>query len=141
MYILDTNVLSELIKAKPEPIVLSWVQQQQPAQLYATAITVAEMLRGVASLPSGKKKQALHQAVNDMFNEDFQQRILSFNHHAAAHYAAWVQQRQQAGRPVSQSDAQIAGIVLSAEATLVTRNSKDFAGLNAGLINPWEIPS
>ena len=138
MLLLDTNVLSELIKPKPEPAVLHWIAEQPPEQFCTSAITVAEMLRGVASLPTGKRKQVLGKAVTGMFNEDFHQPILSFDQHAAAHYAVWVQQRQHAGQPVSQSDAQIAGIALSVNATLVTRNSKDFAGIDATLINPWE---
>ncbi len=137
MYLLDTDVLSELLRAKPNADVLNWVSQQPPKQLYTSAITVAEMLRGVASLPNGTKKQKLHQAVTAMLNEEFHQRVFSFDQAAAVNYALWVQQRQEAGRPVSQSDAQIAGIALSVKATLVTRNTKDFSGLAAQLINPW----
>ena len=138
MYLLDTNVLSELIKPKPDAAVINWVMQQPPEQLYTSSITVAEMLHGVANLPTVKRKKALGKAVTDMFNEDFHQRILSFDQHAAARYAAWVQQRQQAGQPVSQSDAQIAGIALSVNAALATRNSRDFTGIDVTLINPWE---
>ena len=137
MDILDTNVLAELIRARPDAAVVNWVAAQPLRQLYITAITVAEMQYGVNSLPAGKRRDKLQHAINTMFAEEFSWRILAFDEAAANYYACWVRQRQQAGQPVSQSDAQIAAIALQHEARIVTRNGKDFVGLANDVINPW----
>ncbi|MCO6442365.1 MAG: type II toxin-antitoxin system VapC family toxin [Nitrococcus mobilis] len=137
MIVLDSNVLSELMRPVPCREVLNWVDAHDPASLLITAITMAEILYGIARLPEGDRKSALLDTAMAMFEEDFAERILAFEEHAAAHYAELVTQREQAGRPISMADARIAAICLSHETALATRNSKDFADLGLPLIDPW----
>ena len=136
--VLDTNILSELMRAVPNPAVLAWVDAQQPDELYITAITQAEILLGLNLLPDGRRKLALLEAATGMFEEDFQQRILPFDSMAAQEYANLACVRRAAGLPISMADAQIAAIAVVWQAALVTRNVKDFINLPLRLINPWD---
>lgn len=139
MIILDTNVLSEMMRVHPNQNVLNWLDAQDSQNLYLTAITVAEILYGVARLSEGKNKQSLRNIAIAMFNEDFCGRIQVFDEKAADYYAELVAKREQQGSPISMADAQIAAICKNNCATLATRNVKDFMRLDLNLINPWEI--
>lgn len=136
--LLDTNVLSELLRAEPQPAVLAWFAAQPSAQLWTSAVTQAEMLTGVRLLPSGRRRSALDAAVQAMFAQDFNGRVLPFGSAAAAIYAEIVSQRRSAGRPVSQFDAQIAAIARQHGHALATRNLADFDGCGLVLVNPWQ---
>lgn len=136
--VLDTNILSELMRAAPNPAVLAWLDEQQADELYITAITQAEILLGLNVLPDGRRKSGLLDAATAMFEEDFQLRILPFDSVAAQEYANLVFARRAAGLPISMADAQIAAIALVWQATLVTRNVKDFINMPLRLINPWD---
>ena len=135
--LLDTNVLSELLRAQPEPAVLAWFSAQQPDSLFVSAVTQAEMLLGARLLPAGKRRQQLQQALDGMFREDFAGRVLPFDAAAASGYAQVVHARRNAGRPISQFDAQIAAIALCRGAGLATRNVADFEGCGLAVDNPW----
>lgn len=137
MIILDTNVLSELMRAAPAPQVLTWVDRQAPHDLAITAITVAEILHGIARLPAGQRKRRLHALALTMFDEDFAERILPFDAPAATHYATLVAAAEARGRPVGMADAQIAAIAQWHEATVATRNLRDFKSLGVALFDPW----
>lgn len=137
MIILDTNVVSELMKAEPSKPVTSWVALQPATSLYTTAITEAEILHGILLLPAGSRRNRLQAAAEAMFNEDFGGRVLSFGSHAASAYAAIAALRRQAGRPISHFDAQIAAIGRSTRAVIATRNTADFEECGVRLINPW----
>ena len=138
-YLIDTNVLSELMREKPDAQVLAWFSQQTPSQLFTSAITHAEILTGVALLPAGKRREGMALAASQIFNEDFLGRCIDFGGMAVEHYALVKVQRQLAGRPIDIPDAQIAAIALAANLTLVTRNTKDFEGIDGLLvINPWQ---
>ena len=139
MIVLDTNVLSELIKPAPEAQVLDWVADQPMASVFTTAITQAEILYGLALLPDGRRKAALEKAVVGMFEEDFARRVLLFDGAAAHAYAVVAAERRRAGRPISQFDAQIAAICRSRGADLATRNVSDFTGCGIQVVNPWDI--
>lgn len=138
--LLDTNVLCELLRARPEPAVLAWFAAQPADSLFVSAVTQAEMLLGASLLPAGRRRQQLEQALQAMFQEDFGTRVLPFDSAAAAPYAAVVQARRSAGRPISQFDAQIAAIALSRGAGLATRNVGDFEGCGLRIDNPWRAP-
>ncbi|MFY0990144.1 type II toxin-antitoxin system VapC family toxin [Halomonas sp. C05BenzN] len=138
MIVLDTNVLSELMRPVPEPCVVDWLDAQETATVAITAITVAEILYGIERLPDGRRKRSLMASSAAMFDEDFAGRILAFDGEAAMRYAERVAASEQAGRAVQMADAQIAAICLRHEATLASRNVKDFIGLDVPLINPWE---
>ena len=138
MIILDTNVLSELLRAVPEPAVAVWVARQPLDTLFSTTVTQAEMLYGVKLLPSGQRRQQLEDAVLTLFSEDFLGRVLPFDGDAAIVYAAIAAERKRIGRPISQFDAQIAAIAQSRAGLLATRNVNDFADCGLRIINPWQ---
>jgi predicted nucleic acid-binding protein len=135
--ILDTNVVSELMKADPEDRVVDWLDQQASVQLFLSAVTVAELRYGVARLPDGKRKLALGGAVESMIIQDFDRRVLAFDEIAAGHYADMAAKREKAGRPIAMADAQIAATCRSHEAILATRDLSAFENLNVALLNPW----
>lgn len=137
MFILDTNVISELMRAQPQGSVLDWVSSMPLTTLYTTSISKGEILYGILLLPSGNKRKKLEAAAQKMFDEDFSDRILAFDSDAAASYAQIASLRSRAGRPISQFDALIAAIAHSASATVVTRNISDFDSCGIRLINPW----
>ena len=138
MIILDTNVLSELMKSQPDKSVMRWVGKQKAASLFITTLTQAEILYGLETLPIGKRRKALTAAAKSMFDRDFSDRILSFNTDAAKLFAIVSAKRKKVGLPISQIDAQIAAVTLSYNATLATRNTKDFTECGIDLINPWD---
>ena len=135
--LLDTNVLSELLRAQPHAGVLAWFGQQSADSLFVSAVTQAEMLLGVRLLPRGRRRERLQAALDAMFREDFAGRVLPFDSAAAAAYAAVVERRRSVGRPISQFDAQIAAIAHCAGAAIATRNLRDYEGCGIKVINPW----
>jgi predicted nucleic acid-binding protein len=137
MIILDTNVVSELMRPEPAPAVLAWLRQQTGGSLYTTAVTVAEIRYGIARLPEGRRREALHQAASEIFAA-FPGQVLSFDLAAASTYADVVTGRESIGNPIDGFDAQIAAICRSRAATLATRNTKDFDDTGITLVNPWE---
>jgi predicted nucleic acid-binding protein len=137
MIILDTNVLSELMRPAPSPLVVAWVAAQPSASLHITSITEAEILHGVLLLPAGRRRAALEAAAVAMFAEDFDDRILAFGSDAAGAYARIAADRRRSGHPISHFDAQIAAIARTAGAALATRNVADFADLGLSVVNPW----
>jgi predicted nucleic acid-binding protein len=137
--LIDTNVLSELMRDKPDPQVLIWFSEQTVNHLQTSAVTHAEILTGIALLPAGKRRQAMALAASQIFDEDFLGRCIAFGGLAVEQYALVKAQRQLAGRPIDTADAQIAAIALAANLTLVTRNTKDFDGIDGlQVINPWQ---
>jgi toxin FitB len=137
--ILDTNVISELIRQSPEPSVISWLDSLPPADVAITAITAAELLYGVARLPDGRRKAELAEAVRAMISEDFRDSVEPFDIGAAGRYAAIVAERDRLGRPIGMADAQIAAVCLSLGASLATRNTEDFTDAGIDLIDPWNL--
>jgi predicted nucleic acid-binding protein len=138
MIILDTNVLSELMKPEPAGQVVGWMAAQPAASLYTTSITQAEILHGLMLLPPGRRRRALEAAATSMFSEDFGGRILGFGTDAAPQYARIASDRRRAGRPISHFDAQIAAIARSTGAAIATRNTADFDGAGVTLVDPWK---
>jgi toxin FitB len=137
MIILDTNVLSEVMKPAPSPRVLRWLGQYPPLQLFTTAITQAEILYGLELLPKGKRRSALQSAVEAMFGEDFAGRILPFDSEAARLFPQIASARRVLGRPVTQFDTQIAAIARARGAAIATRNTPDFDDCGITVLNPW----
>ncbi|WP_029923331.1 type II toxin-antitoxin system VapC family toxin [Nevskia soli] len=138
MIILDTNVLSALMQAVPEPKVVAWLDRQPSESVWITSITVFEARFGLSLLPAGRRRQALEAAFMQLLEEDLENRVLPFDDAAAAEAAALAARRQIAGRPVDFRDTQIAGIALARRAMLVTRNVRHFADLAIQVVNPWE---
>jgi len=136
--VLDTNVLSELMRSAPHATVTNWVAAQPAADLFITTITQAEILHGVLLLPRGRRRDAIEAAADAMFEEDFAGRILPFSSHAAHAYAEIAVARRRSGRPICQFDAQIAAIAKSTGAGVATRNVSDFEGCGIKVIDPWQ---
>lgn len=136
--VLDTNVLSELLRASPHRAVLQWMARHPATSLYTSAITQAEMLLGAHLLPHGARRRALASALSAMFEEDFRERVLPFDGSCAARFAEVVATRRAAGRPIGHADAQIAAIALRHRAELATRNARDFEGIGLAIVDPWE---
>lgn len=137
MIILDTNVVSELLRPQPEPRVEAWLAAQDGADTYLTAISEAEMRYGLAVMTDGKRRDALAEAVDGLLREDFRGRILPFDSLAAEAYATIAAERRAVGRPISQFDCLIAAIGRARCAAVATRNAKDFEGCGIEIIDPW----
>ena len=131
-------MLSELMRAAPEPSVLSWADSLPIGEVFLTSITVAECLYGVERLPAGKRKTGLAASLSAMLADDFDGRVPAFDAAAAARYAVLVANGERLGHPVSMADAQIAAICQVHSATLATRNTKDFGRLGIALHNPFQ---
>jgi predicted nucleic acid-binding protein len=139
MIILDTNAVSEILKPRPSEIVTRWLASQATSSVFITVITQAEILYGIEALPTGKRRQLLSDVVQDIFEQDFQGRILPFDQESARHYARISAGRKAAGRPISQFDAMIAAIARCHRASLATRNTADFEHCQIWLIDPWKV--
>jgi len=137
MIVLDTNVLSELIRRRPAPRVVEWVDAQDANALAITAVTAAELLYGVARLDDGARKRRLAGAVRALVEEDFAGSVLPFDAAAADHYADLVVACERNGRPISSADGQIAAICRGRGAQLATRNGRDFEASGVELLDPW----
>lgn len=138
MIVLDTNVVSELMRASRSEVVLAWFSAQQDADgLFVTTITLAEILYGIELLPKGKRRDGLERQADAMFTQDFGGRILPFDDPAARIFPLLAAGRRRLGRPIELFDAQIAAIARVHGASLATRNTHDFEGCGVKLINPW----
>jgi hypothetical protein len=138
MIVLDTNVISELMRPEPHAGVFAWVASQPRRMLYAASISQAEILHGIAALPEGKRRNALAATAEAIFTEEFAGRILPFDSKAAKHYAAISAARRLAGNPIDGFDALIAATSLAADAKIATRDSGGFEGCGLTVINPWQ---
>lgn len=137
MIILDTNVLSEALKPAPHAGVAAWLKALPATDVFTTTITEAEIFYGVALLPAGKRRTSLETIVQALFENDFAERILTFDSTAARAFAAIAAERRTAGKPIGEFDAQIAAIARAHGATLATRDVKDFVGCGVTVVSPW----
>ena len=138
MIVLDTNVVSELMRTTPEPEVLAWLDDQPTSTLFVTTITEAEILTGIAILPDGGRRRGLTAAVERAFGILFAGRILSFDSAAAHAYASIAAARHATGNPISQADCQISAVARSRGASVATRDVKGFRDCGIEVINPWQ---
>ncbi len=137
MIVLDTNVLSELMRPEPESAVVQWTERQPRASLYLASISQAEILLGIAVLPEGKRRTLLLQTAQAMFAEEFGGRILPLSEAAAPHYAVIVSTRRAAGKPIAAFDALIAATARAAGAAVATRDVDGFIDCGVRVLNPW----
>jgi toxin FitB len=137
MIILDTDVLSALMRGRPDPGVVAWLDEQPGESIWTTAITVFEIRFGLALLAPGLRRRRLEEAFARALAEDLEGRVIPFDQEAASEAAARAAERRNAGRPVDFRDLEIAGVVAARRATLATRNTRHFQGLGIPLVDPW----
>ena len=137
MIVLDTNVVSEMMRIAPDAKVEKWLDAQMTDELWLNSIVIAELMFGAARLPDGAKKRQLAKSIQGTVEQDYAGRILSFDLEAAAAYAEISARCEAIGRPIDMADAQIAAICWVQDAQLATRNTKHFEGFGLKLINPW----
>ena len=140
MILLDTNVLSALMKAAPEQAVVAWLDRQPPESVWTTSITVFEGRFGLGLMPRGKRRAALETAFDRLIEDDLGSRVLAFDAAAADKAAVLAATRRQAGFTVDLRDTQIAGIALARHGTVATHNVRHFADLSGPVVNPWDEP-
>lgn len=138
MIVLDTNVISELMRMAPDPRVLAWLVRQPMAGLFTTTLTQAEIFYGLRLLPEGRRREELMAAARPIFEIEMAGRILSFDSDAALAYPEIAAHRRQMGQPVAQIDGQIAAITRSRGAQLATRNVRDFLACGIMVVDPWQ---
>jgi len=137
MILLDTSVVSELMRPKPSAHVVAWVAKQPAADLFTTSISEAEIFYGIELLSKGRRRESLLAAAEAMFAEDFAGRVLGFESGAARDFSRIAAHRRALGRPISHADAPIAAIARAHRAKLATRNVPDFADCSIDVIDPW----
>jgi predicted nucleic acid-binding protein len=136
--LLDTNVISELMRPQPAQVVLDWFAAHDSATLFFSAIGEAELRTGAAILPAGRRRDSLTAVIDAMIAEDFAGRVLPFDSAAAKAYATIAATRRAAGRPIMEADCQIAAIARVEGATMATRTVGDFEGCGIDLVDPWQ---
>ena len=139
MFVIDTNVASELMRPEPTPAVASWIAARDVGELYLTAVSEAELLYGVAIMPAGRRRDTLEDSMARWLDLGFGERILPFDSAAARDYAEIAAGRRRAGRPIGEADCQIAAISRSRRAVLVTRNVTDFKDTGVDIVDPWSV--
>ena len=135
--LLDTNVVSELIRKAPDPAVEAWVAGQPLEKLFFSAVGEAELRYGAAILPAGRRWESLVSEIEVMLRDAFEERVLPFDSEAARVYAEIAAMRRSAGRPVPPADCQIAAIARSRDMAVATRNVRDFEDMDIEVIDPW----
>ena len=137
MILLDTNVLSAMMRAASEPAVERWLDAQPPESVWTTTITIFEICFGLTLLAPGRRRDRLCDALDRAIDEILSGRVLPFDRTAAESAAAIAAKQRQIGQPVEIRDVQIAGIAAARKATLATRNTRHFKGLGITLVDPW----
>jgi predicted nucleic acid-binding protein len=137
--LLDTNVISALMRQTPETKVVAWLDRQPRSSVWTTSITLLELRFGLQIMAAGKRRSTLMSLFEQMLRDKIENRVVSFDAAAALHASDVMAVRQKSGRPVELRDTMIAGIALASRATLATRNVKHFADLALPLVNPWEF--
>jgi predicted nucleic acid-binding protein len=137
MIVVDTNVISELLRPIPHDAVLRWASAVEASSLFTTAISQAELLASAATIPEGKRRAELQKTIQTVLVRSFDDRIVPFDSTAAPHYASIMAKHKAMGRPIKDADAMIAAICLSRAATIVTRDLNGFGYLGLDVFNPW----
>jgi toxin FitB len=137
MIILDTNVVSALMRPKDNVVVAGWLDRQASVSVWTTSITFLEIRFGLMLLPNGRRRKSLEQAFDGLIREDLEGRVLAFDAAAADAAASLAAARRLAGRQVDIRDIQIAGIALARKAIVATRNVKHFDDPSIPVVDPW----
>lgn len=141
MILLDTNVVSEVMKPAPSGLVISWLNETPTADLFISSISMAELWYGLRALPDGQRREALASRLEQFIAQGFNQRTLDFDARAAQVYGEVMADRRRTGKPMSILDGQIAAIAKVHYVALATRNVRDFDGCGIEVVNPWAYSS
>lgn len=136
-YLIDTNVVSETLRPRPEPRVVDWIGGRMANDLFLSSISLGELVRGARRVRDEAKRQRFERWIDGHLAAQFHGRILPFDRRAAVIWGEIMGDGDRAGRPKPMADAQIAAVALAQDLTLVTRNVEDFAGMGVSLLNPW----
>ncbi len=137
-YILDTNVISELVAARPNPKVVDWIQTIDPVHVFLSVIAIGELKKGIEKLPEADRKATLEGWLQEDLLEQFENQILNIDHQTMLIWGKLVAQLETIGRPISAIDSLLAATALQWSCTLVTRNTSHFQWTGIALLNPWE---
>lgn len=137
MIILDTNVVSALMREQPESAVREWLDRQPPPSIWTTSVTVFEIKVGLLILPVGRQRARLQRDFETILSQDIDGRVLPFDASAAEETATLMAERRRLGRGGDLRDGMIAGIAVARHATLATRNTRHFADLPVAVVDPW----
>jgi len=137
MILLDTNVISALMRRDPEPAIVTWLDRQPAESIWTTAITVFEIRTGLELLKPSRRRQQLERAFDELLVDELEGRVQSFDQAAAVAAGSIAAKLQHAGRSLEIRDVQIAGIATVRKAMLATRNTRHFEGLGVDLADPW----
>ena len=137
-FLLDTNVVSETIKPKPEPRVVDWLETQMPADLFLAAQTIGELVRGVRKVKEVTRRERFESWIEQDLAQQFEGRVLPFDGPTAALWGRLMGDGDRAGRTPAAADAQIAAVAIHHQLTLITRNVKDFEHFDLKMLNPWQ---
>lgn len=137
MILLDTNIVSEVMKVTPAEVVLNWLNQQESSALYVATITIGEIAYGLRILPDGKRRTSLTDKFEQFIAQAFAQRVIDYDEPAARVYGEIMGARKESGRPMSIPDGQIAAVARCNHLCVATRNVADFEPCGVDLINPF----
>lgn len=137
MILLDTNVVSALMRRDHDPVVVGWLNDQPAESIWTTSVTVFEVRMGLELLAAGRRRRSLEEAFDQVLEVDLENRVLPFDRAAASVAGGIAAQQRGAGRTVEIRDVQIAGIAVARKAMLATRNTRHFDGIGLNLVNPW----
>ena len=138
-FLLDTNVISETIRPRPEKTVLDWIEGQVPTDLFLAAQTIGELVRGARKVKGQVRRERYERWIEQDLARQFDGRVLPFDGRTAAVWGRLMGDGDRAGRPPPAADAQIAAVAIQHELILVTRNEKDFVHFDIQLLNPWRV--
>ena len=139
MILVDTCLISELMRLSPAPVVLDWFDSRDATDFYFSTVGEAELRRGAAILPEGRRRNSLVVEIDAMIADDFRDRVLPFDSAAAVAFAAILARRHAAGRPIGFAECQIAGIARSRDFAVATRNVRDFEDIGLDIVDPWTV--
>lgn len=137
MILLDTNVISEMMRVRPDDAVSNWLRAHPRKEFWTSSVVIAELLSGIEFMAAGRKQRALREAIEGLIAEDFRGQILKFDVFSARHYGNILATRQRIGRPIREMDALIAATALANDAVIATRNIADFEHCGITVVNPW----
>ena len=138
-FLLDTNVVSETVRPRPDKTVLDWIEAQVPSDLFLAAQTIGELVRGARKVRAQARRERFERWIEQDLARQFDGRVVPFDGHTATVWGRLMGDGDRAGRPPATADAQIAAVAIHHELVLVTRNVRDFARFDIQLLNPWGV--